>query len=114
MGNQNHPVYGKTPSIYDFAKNDADKQVMRFIFGLTEITRPFATTPGVPKERLAALRKAFWDAATSPALKATAERQKLIVDPMDAAATEKAFRDVLASPKEVVERAKEMIRRPKS
>lgn len=114
MGNENHPVYGKTPSIYDFARNEADKQVMRFIFGLTEITRPFATTPGVPKARLAALRKGFWDTATSAALKATADRQKLIVDPMDAAATEKAFRDVLASPKEVVERAKEMIRRPKS
>ena len=114
LGSTNHPVYGKTPSIYDFARNDTDRKVMKFIFGLAEITRPFATTPGVPKERLAALRKAFWDTANSPELKADAEKQKLIVDPMDAAATEQAFRDILATPKEVVDLAKTLIRRPKS
>jgi tripartite-type tricarboxylate transporter receptor subunit TctC len=114
MGNTKHPVYGNAPSIYDLAKNDADRQVMQFIFGLTQITRPFAAPPGVPAERVAALRKAFWDAANSDGLKADAKKQKLIVDPMDAAATEKAFRDVLSMPRDIIDRAKVLIRRPKS
>jgi len=114
MGNKKHPVYGKAPSIYDLAKTDADRQVMQFIFGLTQITRPFAAPPKVPQARIAALRKAFWEAANSGGLKADAAKQKLIVDPMDAAATEKAFRDVLSMPKDVINRAKVLIRRPKS
>jgi len=114
MGNKKHPVYGGAPSIYDLAKNESDRQVMRFIFGLTQITRPFAAPPRVPKVRVAALRKAFWDTANSAGLKADAKKLKLIVDPMDAAATEKAFRDVLSVPKEVIDRAKVLIRRPQS
>lgn len=114
MGNSKHPVYGNAPSIYDLAKTEDDRKVMQFIFGLTQITRPFAAPPGVPKERVAALQKAFWQAATSQGLKADAARLKLIVDPMNAAETEKAFRDVLSMSKDVVERAKTLIRRPKS
>ncbi len=114
MGNTKHPVYGNAPSIYDFAKNDADRNVMRFIFGLTQITRPVAAPPGVPQARIAALRKAFMDAMNSAGLKKDADKLKLIVDPMDAAATEKAFRDVLSMPKDVIDRAKVLIRRPKA
>jgi hypothetical protein len=107
-----HPAYGNAPSIYDLAKNDDDRAVMKFVFGLAEITRPFAAPPGVPAERLAALRKAFWDTANSPELKADAQKLKLIVDPMDYQETEKALREILSMPKKVVDRAKQVIRKP--
>jgi len=114
FGSKKHPVYGATPTVYELARTDEERTVMKFVFGLAEITRPFAAPPGVPAERLAALRKAFWDTANSAELKADTARLKLIVDPMDAAETEQAFRDALSTPKEIIEKAKHVIRRPKA
>ncbi len=113
FGSKKHPVYGNAPSIYDLAKSDADKAVMKFVFGLSEISRPFAAPPKVPADRLAALRKAFWDTANSPELKADAVKMKLIIEPQDYKETEAAFREILSMPKEVVDKAKLVIRKPK-
>ena len=56
------------PSIYKFAKTEKQKQMLRFLFSSTEFGRPYVTPPGVPPERVAALRKAFADALKDPAL----------------------------------------------
>lgn len=112
FGSKPHPVFGDAPMVYDLAKSDADRQVMRFVFGHAEISRPFAAPPGVPADRVAALRKAFWENINSPETKALAEKQQLIIDPMTGEETEEAFREILSMPKEVVDRAKEVIRRP--
>jgi len=114
MGSKKHPVYGNAPSIYDLARNEDERQVMRFVFGLAEISRPFAAPPRVPADRVAALRKAFWDTANSAALKADAQKSRLIIEPMDWKETEAGFRQVLSMPKPVVEKAKKAIRRPRS
>jgi hypothetical protein len=47
--------------------------------------------------------------AHSPELKADAEKQQLVVDPMDWKETEAALRDVLALPGEVAARARNMM-----
>ena len=112
IGSKPHPVFGKAPMVYDLAKTPEDRQVMKFVFGIAEISRPFAAPPGVPADRLAALRKAFMDTMTSKGLKEDAVRNKLIIDPMDWKETEDAFREALSMPKEVIERAKEVIRKP--
>jgi tripartite-type tricarboxylate transporter receptor subunit TctC len=112
FGSKPHPVFGDAPMIYDLAKDDFDRQVMRFVFGHAEISRPFAAPPGVPADRVAALRKAFWANITSDETKALAEKQNLIIDPMTAEETEAAFRDILSMPADVVKRAGEVIRRP--
>ena len=82
------------------------KPDMYFIFGATEISRPFAAPPGVPAARVAALRSAFWGAVTSPELKADAERQRLILDPMTWQQTEAAYRAFLDVPQNIIDRAK--------
>ncbi len=104
-----HPSYGSAPKVYDLARTKEDRQVLHFIFGGTEISRPFAAPPKAPAERVAELRKAFWAAVTSPALKADAEKQRLIVDPMDWKETEEAFRSFLDVPPSVIARAKQVL-----
>lgn len=112
IGSKKHPVFGNAPLVYDLAKDDQERQVMKFVFGLAEVSRPFAAPPGVPADRLAALRKAFMDTMNSQALKEDAVRNKLIIDPMDWKETEDAFREALSLPKAVIDRAKEVIRKP--
>lgn len=110
MGTAKHPAFGDAPVIYDLAGNDEQRNVIGFIYGSSEITRPFAAPPGVPADRVAALRKAFWAAVTSPELKADADRMQLILDPMTGEQTEAAFRSILSAPNEIIEKAKTAIR----
>lgn len=109
MGSKPHPAFRGAPVAYDLAKSDADRQVMRAIFGTTELSWPFLMPPGAPADRVGALREAFWAAVNSPELKADAARARLIVDPMDWKESEEAFREIVEVPKEAIERARKLI-----
>ncbi len=76
-----HPQLPAVPSVYDFAKSDDDRRVLDLLFGWRVLGRPIAAPPGVPPERLAALRKAFMDAMTDPRFIADAEKSKLDIAP---------------------------------
>lgn len=110
-GSKKVPVFGDAPLVYDLAKTKEDKQVLQFVFGAAEISRPFAAPPGVPAARVAALRTAFTAAMNDPGMKADAAKAKLVINPMTGKETEEAFREILSAPKAVVERAKEAIRK---
>lgn len=47
------------PLMFELAKNDDDREFLRFLSSDMGISRAVVTTPGVPADRLAALRKAF-------------------------------------------------------
>lgn len=110
LGSRKHPAFGTAPLVYNLARNEEERQLMRFLYGPTEISRAFAAPPGAPAAQVAVLRKAFWDAVNSPAMKADADHLKLILDPMDWKETEDAFRAALDVPKSIVDRAKVAIR----
>ena len=38
------------PSIYDLAKTDEQRQLMRFVFSSTEFGRPYVLPPDTPKD----------------------------------------------------------------
>ena len=54
------------PLMSELAKTDEDRQVLTFISSDMGISRALVTTPGVPPERLAALRKAFMETMKDP------------------------------------------------
>ncbi|MFM1816489.1 MAG: hypothetical protein RLZ98_3184, partial [Pseudomonadota bacterium] len=66
--------------------------------------------PGVPAERLAILREAFWNAAKSDALLAEAKKMNLIIDPMTGEETSEAVRAALAVPDPIMKKAIELIK----
>jgi tripartite-type tricarboxylate transporter receptor subunit TctC len=65
------------PSIYDLAKTEEQRQLMRFVFSSVEFGRPYVLPPDSPPELVALMRKAFADAVNDPALVAEAARLKL-------------------------------------
>ncbi len=67
----------EVPSIYDQAKTEDQRRLMRFVFSAVEFGRPYVFPPDVPKERVAVMRKAIADAARDPDLLAEAEKMKL-------------------------------------
>ena len=66
-----------TPSIYDYAKSDEQRALMRFVFSSTEFGRPYLFPPDVPAERVALMRKAIAEAVRDPELITEAEKAKL-------------------------------------
>ncbi len=96
------------PSIYDFAKTDEQRQLMRFIFSSTEFGRPYLFPPGVPKDRVDFMRKAIERAAKNPALLAEAEAMKLDMVFRPPEHLEKVVAQLYETPPELVEKAKEI------
>ena len=69
-------------TIWDVVQNQDDRQVLDLIFSQSEFGRPYITPPGVPPERLKALREAFDATMKDPEFLADAARGKLPIDPM--------------------------------
>jgi tripartite-type tricarboxylate transporter receptor subunit TctC len=65
------------PSIYDLAKTEEQRQLMRFVFSSVEFGRPYVLPPETPPELVALMRKAMADAVKDPELVAEAARLKL-------------------------------------
>jgi tripartite-type tricarboxylate transporter receptor subunit TctC len=104
MGSKPHPAFGNAVVVYDLAKNEEDRKVMRFIYGPSEISRPFTLGPKVPAAEVATMRDAFWKAATSDQMKADAKKAGILLNPQN-------WKDVIADFKEALDVSPEIIKR---
>jgi tripartite-type tricarboxylate transporter receptor subunit TctC len=73
------------------------------------IGRPILTTPGVPAERLQALRDAFDATMKDPAFLAEAARAKLDVKPIPGVEVQKLVETMVAAPQDIVELARKAV-----
>jgi tripartite-type tricarboxylate transporter receptor subunit TctC len=105
-----HPVLGEVPLIMDAAKNEADRKVLELIFARQSMSYPYATSPDVPADRLAALRRAFEATLKDPEFLADAKQQNLEIDPVPGDEIQALVRQVYASPTDVVARARAAIK----
>src|SRR3954467_9530691 len=97
------------PRAEELAQNDDDKKVIQLVFSQGIFGRPFVLPPGVPAERVAALRKAFVVALNDPALRAEADKMQLDVDPMSGDELQKLVADLYETPPRLVERARQAL-----
>ena len=102
---EKHPDLPQVPLIMDMVKTPEQRQVLRLVFAGQVMGRPFLAPPGVPAERLAALRKAFMATMRDPAFLAEAEKIKLEIRPVSGEAVQKLVAEVYASPPEVIRKA---------
>ena len=109
LGSKPYPDLPGVPYVYQFAKTAEDLQVYDLIFGPQGLGRSFAAPPGVPPERLAALRKAFTDAVSDPALIAEAEKTGLDLRPQTGEEVQAFIERAYASPPAVIERARKAL-----
>jgi hypothetical protein len=65
------------PTIFDQAKTQDQRQLMRFVFSSVEFGRPYVFAPDVPPERVALMRRAIAEAARDGELLAEAAAMKL-------------------------------------
>jgi tripartite-type tricarboxylate transporter receptor subunit TctC len=96
----------KAPFILDLLKNPDDKQVVRTAIAQLAMARPFTAPPGIPADRLAALRAAFDATVKDPAFLADAKKQQLDITPYSGAQIDGLMKDIYATPPELVARVR--------
>ena len=96
-------------NIWDVVKNPEDRQVLELIFNQSEFGRPYITPPGVPAERLQALRDAFDATMKDPEFLADAARTKLPIDPMSGAEFARIVDKLYEVPEAYVARARKAL-----
>jgi hypothetical protein len=73
------------------------------------IARPFMTSPGIPPDRLAALRKAFLAAAADAIFLAEAQKAKIDVSPLSGEEVARLAADIAQSPAEAKEHMRKLL-----
>ena len=94
------------PTILELTPNERDRNVLRMIASTSSIGRTILSTPGLPKDRADALRRAFDAMVRDPKFLADAAKRPLGVDPAPGEAVETMVAEVTSQPEEVVEALK--------
>ena len=106
---ERHKDLPDVPSAYELAANDTQRAIIRLIVGRQIIARPFAAPPGIPPARRDALRKAFMDVMKDPAFLAEAKAMSLEIDPVNGEEVTKLIADIYASPREIIDQARNIL-----
>lgn len=104
VGLRKEPELPNVPLLMDLAKNPEDKAALRLLSTPTAIGRPLYTTPGVPAERVAALRRAYDLTVKDPEYLADMKKAGLEVNSISGEEIQKLVAEVVATPKPIVER----------
>jgi tripartite-type tricarboxylate transporter receptor subunit TctC len=105
VGLRKEPDLPDVPTLVDLARNDNEGQILRFISTDAEMTRPFMVPPGVPADRVAALRTAFDETMRDDEFVADAKRQGTSVEAMSGAAVQDLVTSIVNTPPAIVEAA---------
>ena len=96
------PDYAEVPLSRELATSPRDQQIFDFVSRAAAISRPVVTNPGVPKERVEALRRAFDAAMVDPQFLAEAAQLNLEIDPKGGAELQQLVFDLLEAPPETL------------
>jgi tripartite-type tricarboxylate transporter receptor subunit TctC len=93
-----HRLLPNVPAIPELAQSDEGREVLRAAASTGEIGRSILTTPGVPPERLAALRSAFQAMLKDTDLLRACEKRQLMVDGAAGQEIDEIVRETLRLP----------------
>jgi tripartite-type tricarboxylate transporter receptor subunit TctC len=103
------PDLPDVPLAMDFIKDPTDRQVAQLYFGVKEVARPILAGPGVPADRVEALRAAFMALKDDADFKADAQTAGIDVDPTPAQKINDYVKLTTSASPEVVRRLTEIL-----
>jgi tripartite-type tricarboxylate transporter receptor subunit TctC len=92
------PGYEEVPLLRDLAGNAEQQAVFDFISRVVVVARPIVSNPGVPAERVSALRHAFDAAMADPQLLEEARRENLDIGTRSGEELARMVAEMLATP----------------
>ena len=103
---QGHPEITRlgVPLAVEFARTPENRRVMELIYSSETFGRPYMVSPGVPADRLAALRKAFMATMRDKELLAEAQKLGVVIDPISGEELQALAERIFATPVAIVNR----------
>jgi tripartite-type tricarboxylate transporter receptor subunit TctC len=109
VGMRKDPELPDVPLLRDEAGNLQDQAVLDFMSKAVSVGRPVATTPGVPADRIAALRKAFDETLRDPDFIRDAQSERADISAMSGADLAQIVDDIVGAPQDLRDRVKAAI-----
>jgi tripartite-type tricarboxylate transporter receptor subunit TctC len=103
MAMQKHPELENVPLIMDMVTKPGDRAALEYLYGTQEMGRPFAAPPGIPADRLSALRRAFDATMQDPEFLADAQRSNLEVEGVTGERASEIIERLYQTPRSVIE-----------
>ena len=104
---EKHPDLPDVPSVFDFARNEEERQILALWSAPNKMGRPFYAPIELPKDRAELLRRSFDRTMKDPALLAEVEKTKLFVAPTTGEEISALIERIYATPADVVAKALE-------
>ena len=98
------------PLLLEYAKDQADRDVIEFMSSSSLMGQTYATSPGVPAHIVEALRRAFDATMQDPAYIAKMNQAHMDFDPATGEEVTKIVAMTIGAPKSVIDRYKEAVR----
>jgi tripartite-type tricarboxylate transporter receptor subunit TctC len=108
-GLKRYSMLPQVPTMSELSTSEEGRAVMSALAGTSEIGRSILVPPGVPPERLAALRTAFQEMLKDPQFIATTEKRKLMIDGATGEQMDAVTRDTMKLPKDTVDALKRIM-----
>jgi tripartite-type tricarboxylate transporter receptor subunit TctC len=101
-----HPEMPDIPTAVDLARSGEERVILSAVMAAAEVGTAFFTTPGVPPDRLNALRRAFDATMKDADFHADVERTRLAINPIAGEELQKLVADVNNLPPQLVEKVR--------
>jgi tripartite-type tricarboxylate transporter receptor subunit TctC len=108
LGMTRDPAFPNAPTAIEIMTSPADKQLMEIAFAEQIMGRPFLLPPGVPPDRVKALRAAFDATMKDPGFLDDAKAQNVEIDPVSGEQINALLDRVYAAPPEMAARVREL------
>ena len=110
LGLRSDPDFADVPLALDFARSEADRQALEFVFARQALGSPYAAPPNVPPERVAVLRHAFDATMRDSEFRADALRLDVTIQPLGAEVLTDVLARLLDTPTAIRARAENAVR----
>ncbi len=108
-GRQRLPQLPDVPTAIEIVPEKIDKDALDFYASKYDLAYTMITPPGVPAERIVALRTAFDETMKDPQYIAAAKRIELATNPLNGAEVTKIVNDIQQAPQNVVDRMRDLM-----
>ena len=105
-----HPELPDVPLILDLAKTNEQRNILKLIFARQVVAYPFLAPPGLPPDRVLALRTAFMATMHDQEYLAEAEKAKFEIRPVSGEDVQRLITETYATPPAVVQKAVAMLK----
>ena len=105
MSLSKHPDLPDVPLIMDLAKTTEQRQIFKLIFARQVMGRPFTAPPGVPADRVTALRTAFDETMKDKAFLDDAAKGQFEINPVGGEELDALVKEIYQTPADVTKKA---------